>query len=105
MRHVSLVSMTLLLLVPRSFAQTTFATITGNVTDPSGLSVAGAKVAGVHVQTGYKYEATSNESGVYTLANLKEGTYNVDVTAPGFRPFHARSLELVSRDNRRLDVR
>src|SRR5438128_693556 len=105
MHTVSLVFTALLLLVPRSFAQTTFATITGSVTDPTGLAVPGAKVHGVQVQTGYKYEAQTNESGVYTLANLKEGTYDVSVTASGFREFQAKSLELVSREIRRLDVK
>jgi hypothetical protein len=36
-----------------SFAQTTFATITGTVTDPTGLPLAGAKVSAVHLETGF----------------------------------------------------
>jgi hypothetical protein len=94
-----------LLLASVSYAQTTFATITGNITDPTGLAIVGAKVQAVQVETGYKYGAQTNESGVYTLPNLKDGTYDVTVTATGFRECQAKSLILASREIRRLDVK
>src|SRR5438309_1270683 len=87
------------------FAQTTFATITGTVTDPTGLPLPGAKVSSVQVETGYKYDVQSNESGVYTLANLRDGTYNVSVTSAGFKEFRAQDLKVASREVRRLDVK
>jgi hypothetical protein len=88
-----------------SNAQTTFATITGAITDPSGLALAGARITGTQVETGYKYETRSNESGVYTLANLREGSYNVSVTATGFRESRVTGIELASREIRRLDLK
>src|SRR5664280_242419 len=102
----ALLALAILLLAPASsFAQTQFATITGSLTDPSGLPLAGAKIAGVQVESGYHYDAQSNESGDYTLANLREGTYNVTVTAAGFKEFHAQGIVLASREIRRQDVK
>ncbi len=86
-------------------AQTTFATITGTVTDPSGLVVAAAHVTGTQLESGYKYEAQTNQNGVYTLPNLREGAYTVDVAAAGFHDSEVRNVQLVSRDVRRLDVK
>jgi hypothetical protein len=86
-------------------AQTTFATVTGSVTDPSGLPLAGANVEALQVESGYRYSAQSNESGVFTLANLREGNYTVTVGATGFKAFRLDGVQLVSRDVRRLDVK
>ena len=105
MRRTLLGLATLFLLASASFAQTTFATITGTVTDPTGLPLAGAKVSSVQVETGYRYDVRSNESGVYMLANLREGAYNVSVTASGFKEFRAQDVVVASREVRRLDVR
>lgn len=86
-------------------AQTTFATITGTVTDPSGLLLVGAHVQAIQLDSGYKYDAQTNEMGVYTLANLREGAYNLTITAGGFRDSQIKDVQLVARDVRRLDVK
>jgi hypothetical protein len=104
-RRFTFVLAALLLVHASSTAQTTFATITGSVTDPSGLALAGAKVTGLEVDTGFRHETQSNESGVFTLANLKEGSYTVTISAPGFKEFRLPGVQLVSREIRRLDVK
>ncbi len=85
-------------------AQTTFGSISGTVTDPAGALIPRASVTATHEATGYRYETTSNEAGYYTIAQLREGRYTVRVTAPGFQEFVARDVELVARDQRRLDI-
>jgi hypothetical protein len=95
----------LFLLQGSVFAQTTFATITGNVTDPTGLPLVGAKIGTIQVETGYKYETQSNERGVYTFADLLEGTYTVTVMASGFHESKMDGVELASREIRRLDFK
>src|SRR5947209_4325005 len=105
MQQVLAIAILALSLPLSGLAQTTFATITGAVTDPSGLPVSGAKIEGRQVESGYKYETQSNESGVYTLANLREGTYDITVTAPGFKEFQMPGVALVSREIRRLDLK
>jgi carboxypeptidase family protein len=86
-------------------AQSTFATLTGTVTDPSGAAVVGASVEVRNVKTGYVYNATSNGDGVYNIPNLLEGQYQLKATAQGFGEFIAESLLVNSRDNRRIDIK
>ncbi len=86
-------------------AQTTYATITGTVTDRSGAVVAGASIAATHRASNYRYTAQSNEAGNYTLPQLREGVYTVRVQSSGFKEFVVQDLQLVALDNRRVDVK
>ena len=56
-------------------AQTTFATITGMVTDPQGGVISGALVTATLVSSNYQYKTKSNEVGYYTLGQLLQGEY------------------------------
>src|SRR5687767_2846669 len=84
-------------------AQTTYATITGTVTDPSGGVVQGAEVSARGEETKVVTRTRSNAQGVYTVGQLREGTYVLAVSAPGFREFAATDLVLSAREIRRLD--
>ena len=88
-----------------AYSQTTFASITGTVTDATGAVVRGATVAATNVETNIKTTAQSNEDGNYTIAQLKEGTYTVRAEAAGFKSFVADKVGLAARDVRRVDVK
>src|SRR5216684_8126914 len=75
------------------FAQSDLGTISGFVKDPSGATVANAKVL-VHNQTGIQREATTNESGFYTVTNLPPGLYTITVQAPGFQKYQSNDNKL-----------
>lgn len=66
-------------------AQTVTASITGEVTDPSGAPVPGAKVTATDTERGTEFNATSGGDGRYNLPNLLVGTYNVKVENAGFQ--------------------
>ena len=68
-------------------AQTTVATgsIQGNVTDPSGAVVSGAKVTITDKSRGSVINTTTNSSGSYASGALVPGEYVVRVEAPGFK--------------------
>src|SRR6516164_7634055 len=66
-------------------AQSTNASVTGRVTDPSKATLADAKVAAVNTGTDFRYETTTSVAGEYTLANLPPGTYQLEVEKPGFK--------------------
>jgi len=87
-----------------AYSQTTFASITGTVTDATGAVVRGATIAATNVETNIKTAAKSNEDGNYTIAQLKEGTYTVRAEAPGFKSFVVEKVGLVARDVRRVDA-
>ncbi len=58
-------------------SQTTFASITGTAVDPTGAIISGAKVTVTSVETGIASEAMTNETGNFTIPQLKEGTYEL----------------------------
>src|SRR5713226_2278944 len=94
----------LLVGVPAGFSQSTYATITGVVTDSTGAVLPNVAVEGVESGSGYRYTSQSNESGSYTLPQLREGTYRVRVSHPGLADWIVEGVELKARDVRRLDV-
>jgi len=53
--------------------------IVGNVTDPAGAVMPGAKVTLTNVDTGVTWKATTTPSGDYRFPNLIAGHYTVEV--------------------------
>lgn len=94
----------LLSLCKAAGAQTTFASITGTVTDSSGALIPNAKVSATNVDTNITTSAESNAAGVYTISQLKEGSYAVRSEAAGFKEFLAKDVLLAAREIRRLDI-
>jgi hypothetical protein len=72
-------------------AQSTNASLTGRITDPSNARIVGARVAAVRVGTNSRFETTSNGSGEYYLPNLPPSTYHIEVAKTGFKK---RSIQL-----------
>src|SRR5271170_5925712 len=68
-------------------AQVLFGSLVGNVSDPSGASVPGAAVKLTNVTTNDTLSLQTNDSGVYTIADLTAGTYRVEISKQGFRTF------------------
>ena len=66
-------------------AQSTGASVTGRVSDPSKAVVAHAVVAAIHSETNASYATNTNGSGEYRLANLAPGPYRIEVEKPGFK--------------------
>src|SRR3954470_4457108 len=69
------------------------ATITGRIIDPSGAAVPGVSVTIEEKSTGLKRSITSDDSGLYTLANVPVGTYTVTAERTGFRNAVASNVE------------
>ncbi|MBC8166927.1 MAG: TonB-dependent receptor, partial [Bryobacteraceae bacterium] len=66
-------------------AQTERGTIRGTVVDPAGASITGAKVTARNVQTGVLTTTVSTNAGVYSIPNLRPGTYAVEAEQTGFK--------------------
>jgi Carboxypeptidase regulatory-like domain len=88
-----------------AYSQTTFASITGTVTDASGSVVPSASVSATNVATNIKTSAIANEAGAYTIPQLIEGTYKVRTEASGFKAMVVDNVVLAARDVRRLDLK
>src|SRR5438034_996640 len=52
----------------------------------------------------HRYTAESDHLGNSALPRLREGTYTVRATLPGFREFVANDVVLAARDQRRIDM-
>lgn len=70
----------------RLHAQSTSATLAGDVIDPSGAVIAGAEVVLTLPASGQRRTATTRGDGRFAIAGLDPGTYDVEVVAPGFAP-------------------
>jgi len=68
--------------------------ISGTVTDSNGLSVAGATVTILQIDTNIKQASTTDSKGFYSLTELPVGRYEVGVEAIGFKQFHETNLTL-----------
>jgi outer membrane receptor protein involved in Fe transport len=65
-------------------AQDATGKIAGNVTDPSGAFIAGAKVTVTNLGTGIAKQTTTDKTGYYQVLQLPIGRYEVAAEAPGF---------------------
>jgi hypothetical protein len=77
----------LLILCATIFAlgQSTDATISGIVVDPSGRFIAGADIEVLNDATGVHYSIKTNEIGIYTVSILPPGQYRLQVSKVGFK--------------------
>ena len=70
-------------------AQVLYGSIVGTLTDQTGAVVPKAQVTVTNTSTGLSRQATTDDAGYYSIPNLPEGTYDLSVTASGFKPVHA----------------
>src|SRR5579863_5729569 len=87
-----------------AFGQGVNGTITGTVTDPTGLVISGAAVDAANVETGALYTAASTNAGNYAIANLPVGTYTVTAKAPGFKTYSHTNLAITAGQILKEDV-
>lgn len=78
----ALASCLMLGVAPAAFAQSTGATLRGQVSADSAPA-ADAKVTATNLATGLTRSVQANASGGYSLAGLPPGTYRIDVAAAG----------------------
>jgi outer membrane receptor for ferrienterochelin and colicin len=68
-----------------AFAQVQNGQFAGTVTDPTGASIANAKVTVKSSATDLTQSVMTNASGNYVIKELPIGAYNLTVEAPGFK--------------------
>jgi hypothetical protein len=78
--------------------------ITGTVKDPSGAALSGATVVIASPERGINRQVTTNSTGDYNEASLSPGSYNIIVTATGFKKFQAKDVKLEVGEKARVDV-
>jgi hypothetical protein len=84
------------------------ATLSGSVTDPTGLSVTGARVTLTSPQNGIVRTYSTQNSGLFTFTLLPASVYILEVNAVGFKNYKQQGITLeagqTSEQNVRLTV-
>ncbi len=79
--------------------------MTGTVVDSSGAIVASAQVEVSNAEHGIKRATTTNSAGEYAVPALPApSSYNITVTAPGFKRYEAKGVVLDVARKVRVDV-
>jgi len=87
MNKVTFARFFMLLVVPvvSLLAQIDRATLVGRVQDSAGASIAGAGIRVTRLSTNQTFEATTTESGDYTIVNIPADTYEIRASNAGFK--------------------
>ena len=85
-------------------AQEFRATISGRVTDAQNSAIAGANVTVIQIDTGAKFEATSNGEGLYSIPFLPPSTYRMTAEAAGFKKYLRERLPAGSNERLGIDI-
>ncbi len=84
--------------------QVLYGSMVGNVTDPNGAAVPGARVEAVNVGTRATKSTTTDENGSFSLTDLTPGTYSVTVSAASFKKDLHQTVQVEANRVRRLDA-
>src|SRR5260370_25223184 len=79
-------------LVISTQAQSTGGRIRGTVTDPSGGAVSGAKLQLTNEANGTQRETESGANGEYIFLEVPVGTYQLEISQPGFKKYSRKGL-------------
>ncbi len=71
-------------------AQTQFGSVRGVVRDPQGAAVPDAKVVLSNMATNLSQETATNGEGLYVVANVAPGSYEIKISKEGFRTSRQR---------------
>jgi hypothetical protein len=88
-----------------AYGQGTSASLTGNVTDPSGAAVAGANVSVTNIDTNFTQSAKTDSVGTYLIRPLPIGMYTLTIDAAGFARYMQKGIVLTVNLAATQDVR
>ncbi|HZQ54831.1 MAG TPA: TonB-dependent receptor [Bryobacteraceae bacterium] len=86
------------------YGQVLYGSMVGNVTDASGAAVPNATVEVTQMETQLTRKAVTDAGGQYTLSTLSPGSYNVKVTAAGFKTFDKTNVPVTLNNVSRVDA-
>lgn len=84
--------------------QSTYGSVSGAVTDPSGAAIGGADVTLTNVSTSEKRTQPSGADGLFTFVNLFPGLYRVDIEKQGFKHFGRSGITVQVQQDTHVDA-
>jgi hypothetical protein len=103
LKRLAQLSLFLALITMASQAQSNYATLRGEVTDPQHLPVPGAEVRITSELTGATRYVTTDNAGLYVAGGLQPGGYQVEIDKNGFA-IAKQSLQLEVGQKATLDI-
>ena len=85
-------------------AQEFRATISGRVSDSQNAVVAGVKIIATQIETAAKFEAISDNEGIYSIPFLPPATYQLTAEAPGFKRYSRDKLAAGANERLGIDI-
>ncbi|HKQ86612.1 MAG TPA: carboxypeptidase-like regulatory domain-containing protein, partial [Candidatus Acidoferrales bacterium] len=85
-------------------AQVLYGSVVGSVKDSSGGAIPTASVTAVSEQTRLTRKVVSDAAGNYTISTLPAGTYDVSVTAQGFKTYVKTAVPIIINGVARVDA-
>ncbi len=104
-RRGLLAPVSLFLLAAAAAAQIGGGSLVGNVTDPTGAAVAGARVTATNLDTGVSRQTATNETGYYEFPLLPPGRYRLTAEQTGFRRAATADFVINTGTRPRMDLR
>src|SRR6266481_3240040 len=101
---ISLLVVCMVMLSQPVWAQSTYGTVTGSITDPSGAAIAGAQVTLTNLGTSEKRTQPTGSDGLYSFANLFAGRYKVEVEMKGFKRVSHTDIVVEVQQTSRIDL-
>jgi len=81
------------------------ATLSGAITDPTGLALEGAKVTLTSAENGITRHFVTQEDGLYSFTLLPAAVYTLEVDVSGFKDYKQHGVSLEAGQTARQDVR
>jgi len=86
-------------------AQVLYGSIVGNISDASQAAVSGATVTITNTETNLVRQATTSETGAYSVPNLPTGVYTLKVSKEGFTTSTQSQVVVTINSVSRIDAR
>src|ERR1035441_10164980 len=87
-----------------AFAQSDRGTMTGTVTDSTGAVIPNVPVQAKNTGTGVVYDGATSTTGNYTISQLPAGSYELSMSAPGFKKYTRTGLTVEVAQVLRVDI-
>jgi Carboxypeptidase regulatory-like domain len=68
--------------------------ISGSVKDSTGAAIPRAAVTATNTSTGVRQATTTDDKGSYSFLSLPIGTYDIEITCAGFKPYRRTGVAL-----------
>jgi Carboxypeptidase regulatory-like domain len=78
--------------------------IVGTILDSSGGTVQGAEITATGASTGVVYKTTSSDTGAYRISDLQVGSYNITISASGFKKSEQTGVQVQINSTSSLDI-